>query len=188
MTELTRRVTPYDLEVRGGDGRTVCGIAVPFDDPTEIREGSRTYVEVFRRGAFARTIEQAAHKVKILAQHDARDRLPLGRAETLREDSQGLYIEAKLSKTRDADEVLELVRDGALDAFSIGFQPIRDNETRNADGQTVVERLEAKLRECSIVTFGAYPNALVSAVRTDAERLLTPAQARRRLAELSQRI
>ena len=45
---------PADLEVRG-DGRTVVGIACPFDAPTEIRDGSGRYLERFKRGAFATT-------------------------------------------------------------------------------------------------------------------------------------
>jgi hypothetical protein len=51
MSETLYRVTPADLEIRG-DGRTVAGIAVPFDEPTPIRDSFGGYTEVFRRGAF----------------------------------------------------------------------------------------------------------------------------------------
>ena len=37
-----------------------------------------------------------------------------------------MYGEARVSKTAAGDEVLELVRDGALDSFSVCFQPITD--------------------------------------------------------------
>ena len=59
------------------------------------------------------------------------------------------------------DEVLELVRDGALDAFSVGFSPIT---SRSVDG--VYVRQHAHLNETSIVTFGAYAGALVGGVRS----------------------
>ncbi len=104
--------------------------------------------------------------------------MPLGRAEILREDISGLYGEFRVSKTVAGDEALELVRDGALDGLSIGFEPVRDlwSEDRSSVG-----RQEVKLAEVSLVTFAAYPQAVVSAVRSaeldDLER---------RLAELTQ--
>ena len=50
---LTRAVE-VGLELRGGDGRTVTGIAAPFDSPTEITEDGRTFTETIQRGAFSR--------------------------------------------------------------------------------------------------------------------------------------
>ena len=35
---LLTRVAPVDLEIRD-DGRTVVGLAMPFDTPAEIRDG-----------------------------------------------------------------------------------------------------------------------------------------------------
>ena len=164
---LTRIIAPVELEIRG-DGRTVAGIAVPFDTPAEIRDGPGSFVEVFRKGAFEKTIAERGDRVKALAQHDSRS-LPLGRVTKLREDSAGLYAELRMSKTRDADEVLELVKDGALDSFSFGFNPVRDRWS--PDGSHV-ERLEVGLREVSLVAFPAYESARVLAVRS--ARLLFP--------------
>lgn len=176
MAERLTRATPADLEVRG-DGRTVVGIAVPFDREAPIREGGRRYTEVFRRGAFARTIaERGPQAIKFHAQHN-RQALPLGRAQILREEPVGLYGEFRVSATTAGDEVLELIRDGALDALSIGFRPIRD---RWSSDRATVERMEAALHEVSVVSIAAYPDAVITAVRS------TPAlsvdAARRRLA------
>ena len=176
---LLHRATPADLEIRG-DGRTVVGIAVPFDTPANIVEAGRSYVEVFRRGAFTKTLTQrGAAKVKVLANHD-RQRLPIGRAHDLREDPAGLYAELRVSQTRDGDEVLELVRDGALDGLSIGFSPI--NHRNGAGG--VVERVEVALREISVTAFPAYEQAAIAGVRADGRPLHPPFDreaARRRL-------
>ncbi len=166
--ELLTRVAPVDLEIRG-DGRTVAGIAVPFDTPAEIRGGLDRFVEVFRKGAFEKTIVERGDRVKALATHDHHS-LPLGRATNLREDTAGLYAELRMSKTRDADEVLELVKDGALDSFSIGFSPVRDRWS--PDGVRV-ERLEVGLREISLVAFPVFESARILAVRS-ARHLLTP--------------
>ncbi|MBP7632268.1 MAG: HK97 family phage prohead protease [Acidimicrobiales bacterium] len=176
------RANPVDLEVRG-DGRTVVGIAVPFDRSTPIRDASGSYDESFRRGAFARTIRERGDRVKFLAQHDRRS-LPLGRAHMLREDAAGLYAEFRVSATTAGDEALELIRDGALDALSIGFRPIRD---RWSADRSTVERLEVRLDEVSAVAFPAYSDALIAAVRSGLPTI--PAEvARRRLALLTRKV
>jgi hypothetical protein len=66
-----------------------------------------------------------------------------------------------VSKTTAGDEALELLRDGALDSFSVGFAPIR-----HVKRDKVTVRTEVALREASLVTFPAYEDALVQAVRS----------------------
>ena len=152
-----------DLEVRAeGDGRTICGICVPYNVEQRIHAG---LTEVFLPGAFD-TVTRAAHRVKLLMGHDSKG-LPLGRATTLREDSNGLYGEFRVSKTDIGDQALELIRDGVLTNLSVGFQPLKDN--RRKDG--IVERVKAHLAEVSLVTFGAYgEKAAVAAVREVIEK------------------
>jgi len=164
MSERLHRITAADLEVRS-DGRTVTGIAVPFGAPAEIRTARGAFTETFVRGAFARTIAERGDRVKFLAEHD-RGSLPLGRATLLREDPAGLYAEFRVSATTAGDEALELIRDGALDALSIGFRAVRD---RWSADRTAVERVEAALFEVSACGFPAYDEARVLAVRTDAD-------------------
>ena len=158
-----------DLEIRG-DGRTVYGLAVPYDTPAMITERGGSFTEVFRMGAFAKTINDGIERVKFLRNHD-RGGMPLGRATMLREDPSGLIGEFRVSKTQAGEEVLELVRDGALDALSIGFRPIRDRW--NAD-RSLVERIEAALPEVSAVTFPAYATATISGVRAEETQHLDP--------------
>jgi HK97 family phage prohead protease len=167
MSNKEERSYTLDLQVReDGDGRTIYGIAVPYDK--EQRVGS-DMVEVFRKGAFADVIK-AAHRVKLLRNHDINN--PIGRATVLRETDQGLYAEFKISKTREGDDALELVKDGALDQLSIGFAPIKNRKR----GDGVIERLKAHLAEVSLVTFGAYGDAAaVAGVRSvDEETYETP--------------
>ncbi|MCZ7526143.1 MAG: HK97 family phage prohead protease [Acidimicrobiia bacterium] len=163
MSERLSRLFPSELEVRAsGDGRTVAGLAVPFDRPADVGR----YREVFVRGAFARTIaERGAGSVKLLANHRERD-LPIGRATVLREDPAGLYGEFRVSKTGQGDEVLELVRDGALDGLSVSFVPVRQEDRTDPDGRPMVVRLEVKLREVSLTAFPAYEDARVLALRS----------------------
>lgn len=150
-----------EMEVRA-EGRTVVGIAVPFDQPTQVRDFSGPYTEVFRHGAFAKTLsERGPAKVKVLGLHDTQV-MPLGRAHSLVEQSDGLHAELVISKTRAGDEALELIRDGALDSMSIGFIPITSRKGK--DG--TVERAEVKLHEISLVPFPAYDGAKISGIRS----------------------
>lgn len=151
-----------DLEIRSaGDGRTIVGIAVPYNREQRINS---QLTEVFRPGAFA-AVTRAAHRVKLLVGHDANN-LPIGRATLLREQEDGLYGEFYISKTDRGDSVLELVRDGALDQLSIGFQALKDNRMKNG----VIERIKAHLAEVSLVTFGAYGDmASISGVREESK-------------------
>lgn len=159
MNDLTRAFVS-DIEVRSdGTGRTVHGIIVPFDRVARVSDGGRPYDEAFQRGAFAKTIGERGARVKLLSHHNARSN-PLGRATLLREDSAGLYGEFQVSNTRAGDEALELIRDGALDSFSVGFAPVK-----HEDRQGIKWRTEVALREASLVTFPAYEGALVGGVR-----------------------
>jgi HK97 family phage prohead protease len=174
-----------DLVVRG-DGRTVYGMAVPFDQVATVNDGRGAYRETFRRGAFAATISGGAgQKVKLMADHDRR-RWPVGKATSLREDWAGLVGEFRVSATREGDDVLALIADGVLDSFSVGFQPVR--QRRGDDG--VVERLEVALREVLVVAFPAYAGATIAGVRhqpsasAPASPFYSAAARRRRLYDL----
>lgn len=160
-TDLLVRLAP-DVEVStSGDGRTVTGILAPYDQPARVDDGAGPYTEAFARGAFEEAINGNPGRVKFLPHHN-RTGNPLGRATLLRDDAAGLYGELYVSRTEAGDEVLQLIRDGALDAFSLGFIP-RTEQTVGG----VVHRTAVRVLEASIVTFGAYPGALVSAVRSN---------------------
>ena len=145
--KMENRNYSVNLELRANsDGRTIFGIAVPYNKEQRI---TSTMIEVFRKGVFSEVIK-APHRVKLLRGHGENN--VLGRATLLKETDDGLYAEFKISKTREGDEALELVKDGALDQLSVGFMPIKNK--KRTDG--VMERLKAHLAEVSLVTFGAY--------------------------------
>ena len=158
---IERRQYDATLELRAeGDGRTIVGIAVPYDVEQRINP---SLVEVFRKGVF-RDVTRAANRVKLLFQH--KTDAPIGRALMLEERDGGLYGEFRISKTEAGDEALELIRDGVLSNLSVGFQPLKD-EKRGG----VVNRIKAHLAEVSLVTFGAYGDAAnIVAVRQEIEK------------------
>lgn len=154
--EFRAALEVVDAPPEFGEGRLVCGQAVPYDSPVEILDAweGATYTEDFRRGAFAKTINEGVRRVKFLVQHSA-FKLPSGHARTLEERTTGLYAELYASRIPRNDEVLELIRDGTLGELSVGFIPIPDKDQWNEE-HTHVTRTEVRLMEISIVNWGAY--------------------------------
>jgi len=161
--EVVFRSFAPDLEVRsaaqGGDGRTIVGIAVPYERPQRI---DRTLVEAFARGAFNHQL-RAGHRVPFTREHMSLGGTLIGRTVELRDDAAGLYGEWRVSKTPAGDETLELVRDGVLPHLSIGFR--EDKNKRGSDGTVI--RTRAHLTEVAVTLEGAYGNhAAISGVRS----------------------
>jgi HK97 family phage prohead protease/HK97 family phage major capsid protein len=82
---------------------------------------------------------------------------PIGRMVEHRIDSRGLWIKARISAA--AEDVFNLVKDGVLTAFSIGFR-IVDAEYNTAAEVFMVKELE--LHEISVVSVPANQNTLFS--------------------------
>lgn len=91
----------------------------------------------------------------ILAYHDHSE--PVGRMTDHRVDEKGLFVQARISAA--AEDVFNLVKDGVLTAFSIGFR-IVDAEYNSALELFVVKELE--LHEISVVSVPANQNTLFS--------------------------
>ncbi len=152
---IERRTFSLALEERE-DGRTLTGIAVPYGTETKI--GS--YTETFRRGAFA---DADPAQVPLMAQHN-REQLPIGRATSFTEDDAGLTAELRVSQTAAGDDVLALIKDGAVTGLSVGFVPV---ENAWNPERTRVERVRARLVELSVTAFPAYDGAKILAVRAE---------------------
>lgn len=138
-----------DLQVRsGGDGRTIYGIAVPYDAPTRIDD---SLTEQFARGAFNHQLNSPM-RVKFSREHVLLGGTLIGAASAMRDDAAGLYVELRASKTPVGDETLELVKDGALNQLSVMF---RERQNRRLPGG-ITERVTADLSEVAAVMQGAY--------------------------------
>ena len=123
--------------------------------------------DIIHQGAFQKSINEAfpANRIKVLWQHDE----PIGIPIEMKEDTYGLWVKAKVSKTALGDEALELMKDGVIDRMSIGFRiPIGKSEI---DDYGVRHIKEVQLMEFSAVTFPANEGAIITAVK-DIERAL----------------
>ena len=170
MSEPIMRHTPMRLEVRdtASDGRTITGVAVPYDEVTDGVPGG----ERFARGAFRRSlnaIRDSGSWPKLFVGHQ-HSRSAVGKALTLEETRDGLEGEWRLANTEAGREAAVEVAEGVLDSLSVGFRAIREGM---ADG--VREVREARLIECSLVSMPAYEGARVTSVRSVGAVMLPPA-------------
>lgn len=144
------------LEVR--DGRTITGRAVPWYEPAEIHSHGETYVEEFSPGSVSPMACQ------LTADHPQSGRdLPVGHG-PLRNEPDGLYGDWRVSRTTFGDDLLELVRDGAVDGLSVGFQPVLAADLWTAD-RSHVTRTQVVLDHVAVVRRGAYTGAKILALR-----------------------
>lgn len=92
----------------------------------------------------------------ILFNHDP-DK-PIGKMLEIRGTDKGLWLKAKISKSKDpfVSYIRDLVEEGVLNAFSVGFDPI--DEQKNQDGIVEVKSLD--LYEVSVVTLPANQDSI----------------------------
>ena len=135
--------------------------ATDDSDESVTIEGYASTTDVDRHGdivpasVWEKGVENYLKNPVILAYHNHSE--PIGRMIEHRVDAKGLWIKARISKA--AGDVYDLVKDGVLTAFSIGFR-IADAEYNSALELFVVKELE--LHEISVVSVPANQNTLFS--------------------------
>jgi HK97 family phage prohead protease len=133
-----------------GDGWEVAGYLSTFNN---VDLG----FDVVMPGAFDAWLS-GGNKTRFLYSH--RPDQVLGTWKELRSDKNGLYGRAQISKTALGQDVHTLLKDGALDSFSIGY------ETLDADVKDGVRYLkQLNLPEASLVAMPMNPQAVVTAVK-----------------------
>jgi len=133
------------------DGKTTSITIEGYASTDDVdRQGDIVPASVWKKG-----IQNYLKNPVILAYHDHSE--PVGRMVEHRVDGKGLWIKARISSA--ATEVFNLVKDGILTAFSIGFR-IVDAEYDAAKELFVVKELE--LHEISVVSVPANQNTLFS--------------------------
>ena len=162
MRELLLKNLNFEFKAKAED-RTFEGYASTWDKDL----GGDQILQ----GAFSKTIQERFFQhpkksgIKILWQHSE----PLGLPTHLEEDSKGLYVKGRISKTALGDDALELMRDGVVDQMSIGYDVVKDDISE--DGQTRYLK-ELVLYEFSPVTFPMNPQADIVSVKTHFNSLI----------------
>ena len=146
--EINMENRSFEIRETNTEAREVIGRAVPYNETIDIGGGDK---EQFVRGS----VDLNSH-VKLFRGHKE----IIGKVNHMEEREDGLWIKAKISNTKLGDETLELVKDGAIRSFSVGFIPVVDEK----QDRTII-RKKVNLKEVSLVDFPAYENASVTEVR-----------------------
>lgn len=115
--------------------------------------------DVIKKGAFNKTISENGGSVIMVANHDQNK--PIGRVTEMKEDATGLLFKGYLSKTDRAQEYKQLMKDGVVDSFSIGYAVVKGD--RNEHGGR--DLAELKLFEISPVAIPMNPEAKLLEVK-----------------------
>lgn len=153
----------------GDDGRprVIEGRAVPYETWDDV---GGWYEECVGKGAFDKSIAEAARSLPLLLWHDNRS-WPVGKATGWESRDDGLYGVWELADTPEAQRAAALAKDGFLDGLSVGYVPIRSEWSfaEDQDDPAAVDRVrrvEARLVEVSLTPTPAYAGAGVTLVRS----------------------
>ncbi len=161
--EMFTRSVPFELRDTG-DGRTLAGYAAVFNSPTRIQERGQTFDETIAPGAFSRTINAANRVVMQFehGQHPFFGSLPIARIDTLREDTHGLYVEARLNDSWMVEPVRDAIANEAVSGMSFRFSVPDGGDTWDRSGETAQRTInEVRLYELGPVVHPAYEDTTV---------------------------
>ena len=141
---------------------TLTGRVVPYETSADLG----AFTESFARGCFRDSLQNAAHGIPLLIEHD-RGKAPVGRAtiDDFEERADGLYAKFTLDRSPEALEAHRLAEQGLQAYLSVGFKAIRSTTTKR--GQIPhVHHVKARLLEVSLVSVPAYVEAGVTSTRS----------------------
>jgi hypothetical protein len=152
MSAEVRAVDTTDGSLR------LAGYAATFNKEAD----GLNFREVIAPGAFTRALA-SSDPVFLLVNHDM-EGIPLASSQSgtlqLRQDKNGLYIEAELDPANPkAQELTSALRRGDMDKMSFAFTVSPDGQTRDAGLRTLTQ-IE-RLFEVSVVTLPAYSSTSV---------------------------
>jgi HK97 family phage prohead protease len=120
-----------------GDGRTLVGYGAVWNSPTLIREGGVQFHERIAPGAFAGSLSRRMPQMMFNHGRDSRiGALPIGQVTVAREDTRGLYVEARLFTSEAAESVREAIQAGAITGQSFAFR-VTDESWEDSNGRPV---------------------------------------------------
>lgn len=156
------------------EGRAIAIEVKKLDLETGIFEGLASkfgnidsHQDIMMPGAFGNIV---AKNIRMLAHHDTR--YPIGVWLEIRVTEAGLWVKGQLSIGKSvpkADEMYSLLKDGAIDGLSIGFQGIdytEDVETHKGKELVIRRWNKVKLMEISLVTFPSNPDTRTGKVKS----------------------
>jgi HK97 family phage prohead protease len=150
MLKLTAADT-FVIAEEGETPRTISGVAVPWDTEATVSDGTRVK---FAKGSLPTT----GKKPKLLKYHD--DTKPVGVVTGRVDSDKGMLFTARISATSEGNDMIELIKDEAIDAVSVGVNPIEFSY----DDQGTMVITKGDWVELSLVTAPAFRGATITEV------------------------
>ena len=150
----------FKFEKADHEKRTIVGLATTFGNID--LDG-----DIIESTAFDEQLEEAGGRLRVKGLWQHQTFSPIGMVDLTKVDA-GLRAEFELTKNiQQADEALAAVGHGSIDAFSIGMRVLREafDQDRGANIMTIL-----KLREVSLVTFEANPQAKISDIKSEKDK------------------
>lgn len=146
----------------------VSGYVNKTDQWSQPLGNKQKFVEKIEPGTFTRALKQG-NDIHFLAEHDNAKLLASTKNDSLvlREDDQGLYMEARISKTSWGEDYYTLIQDGLLTNMSFGMQVLSDKWDERDDGTLQRTVSEILLSEVSVVRNPAYVQSNIQARSID---------------------
>ncbi|CAM5206401.1 hypothetical protein UACE39S_01735 [Ureibacillus acetophenoni] len=164
MKNIELRFRTTEIRANEDGSMKVSGYVNKTEKLSEVLGSSKRFVEKIAKGAFDRAIKNAK-EVHFLAEHDNKKILASTRNNSLslREDSQGLFMEATITPTTYGSDYYQLIKSGILKNMSFGFRTIKDSWKQGMNGihERTIEELE--LFEVSVVRDPAYSQSTIQA-------------------------
>ena len=169
MKEREQKTLPFELKEFDEATGSMAGYAAVFGN---LDDGD----DVILPGAFAKTLQENAHRVRICWQHDWRE--PIGKPTEMREVGRdelpetlrarfpavlgGLFVRGVISDTRQGRDARVLMRDNVVTELSIGYDAIKVEAAIGEDGLPLRRISEIRLWEFSPVTWAMNPAAVIT--------------------------
>lgn len=157
MNGLIQKASKFSVKEANDDSRIIKGYASVFGNLD-------SDMDVIQKGSFKKSIKEwgpnGKDRIKLVAQHDISR--PVAKIMELKEDKQGLYMEAKFGTHKDGDDYYRMAKEGIINEFSVGFVPVEKEE--NEKGGYDITNI--KLYEVSMVTVAANDEAVVTDVKS----------------------
>lgn len=154
-----------NIETREDGSHTLEGLAVTFSGP----EDHNAHGEIVAPGAFKGTLEKVRAGDRTIIMLDNHGRA-VGTWHFLQEQSAGLFVRGTILNTTEGRDLATLIRGGAVQGLSIGFDPTRsvgeDMDVLTRFGFPVKRMTDVDLREVSPTPFPSDEGARITAIRS----------------------
>ena len=161
---MENKTVKFEVKEVNEEEGTFTGYAATFSKSPD------SYGDIIDQGAFKKTLKEQGKRVKILWNHNTME--PIGKPIEMSEDENGLLVKGKLSLgVQRAREVLSLMKDDVINEMSIGYDTITE-KIEEAGINSIRHLKEVKLWDVSPVTFAANPEATISGIKSELDKLL----------------